>query len=98
MSDHDSDPPRTGNGGVPEHPAPARSTPSGTGTIRHYLAEKGFGFIARYGEPDVFFHVADLVDRNMAVEIGLKVRFDLEPSDRKPGSFVAVRVQRYGEE
>ena len=95
---NNSEIPHNSNGGASERPAPAGSEASGTGTIKNYQAEKGFGFILRQGEPDVFFHVTDLADRDVAVEVGQKVRFDLEPSDRKPGSFVAVRVQRYGEQ
>ena len=96
MSDAASDTPHNSNGGAPQRPAPRGSLPSDQGTIRHYDAGKGFGFIVRYGASDVFFHVSDLVDGNIAVEIGQKVKFDLEPSPRKPGTFVAVRVQRYG--
>ena len=97
MSDDNAEIPHKSNSGSSERPAPAGPEASGTGTIKIYQAEKGFGFILRQGEPDVFFHVTDLVDRDVAVEIGQKVRFDLEPSNRKPGSFVAVRVRRSGE-
>ena len=96
MSEGATIPPHKQNGGAPERPAPLEPLPSGQGTIRYYLAEKGLGFIARNGELDLFFHVTDLVDGNLAVEISQKVCFDLEPSQRKPGTFVAVRVQRYG--
>lgn len=70
MSNDSSDTPRSTIGEVTDRPAPAESMPSGPGTIRHYQVEKGFGFIARFGEPDVFFHVIDLVDGQFSVEIG----------------------------
>jgi len=95
MNDDEAGTPFQGNGDMAGRPAPDEPSASGSGTIRSFLAEKGFGFIARYGEPDVFFHVTDLVDGQVAVEIGQKVRFELQPSARKPGAFVAVRVQRY---
>ena len=96
MSSSDSEHNRNGDTSKP--PAPDQTVPSGTGIIRNFVAERGFGFIARLGEPDLFFHVSDLVDSDIAVEIDQKVRFELEPSVRKPGAFVAVRVQRYGDE
>ena len=95
MSSSDSE--RNRNGGS-KPPAPPAAAESGTGIIRDFVAEKGFGFIAYQDEPDLFFHVSDLVDNDIAVEIGQKVCFELEPSVREPGTFVAVRVQRYGDE
>ena len=32
------------------------ATPEEEGTVKRYLEEKGFGFIARPGGPDLFFH------------------------------------------
>ena len=85
------------NGGS-KPPAPDQTVPSGTGIIKHYNATRGFGFIARHGDPDLFFHVSDIVDNDIAVEIGQCVRFEVTPSPRKPGLSVAVKVQRYGEQ
>ena len=67
---------------------------SGTGIISRYHADRGFGFIARYDAPDLFFHARDFVGGDTNIEIGLKVRFELAPSQRKPGMFEAVRIQR----
>ena len=86
------------NGDASKPPAPSASAGSGTGIISRYRADRGFGFIARYGASDLFFHAGDFVGGEVHIQIGLKVRFELEPSVRKPGTFVAVKVQRYGEE
>lgn len=92
MNDDTSEAPVQQNG---ETTAPSRSRQSETGVIKTYQAEKGFGFIAPDAGPDVFFHVTDLIDPNITVEVGQKVRFGLAPSKRKPGTFVAVEIQRY---
>ena len=86
------------NGDASEPPAPDETVRPGKGTIKHYNATRGFGFIARHGEPNLFFHVSDIVDNDIAVEIGQCVRFELASSPRKPDLFVAVKVHRYDEE
>ena len=43
----------------------------------------------------MFFHVTEIVDGNLAVEIGQKEYFDLAPGSKKPGAVVAGRAQRY---
>ena len=30
-----------------------------TGTIKRYFPDRGFGFIARHGQTDLFFHISD---------------------------------------
>ena len=62
------------------------------GTIKS-LTEKGFGFITPDGEDkDVFFHSSALVDVAFdALQVGDKVTFETEMSDKGPR---AVGVQR----
>ncbi len=63
-----------------------------TGTIKN-LTDKGFGFITPEGQTkDVFFHSSALVDVTYdELEVGDKVSFDTEQSDKGPR---AVNVQR----
>jgi CspA family cold shock protein len=51
-----------------------------TGTVKWFNAEKGFGFIAREGEPDVFVHFSAIQgDGYRTLEEGQKVEFDVGP-------------------
>ncbi len=55
------------------------------GTIKMFNAEKGYGFIHSEEGNDVFFHYSSLVmDGFKTAEVGEKVEFDLEESDRGP--------------
>ncbi len=61
------------------------------GTIKT-LTERGFGFIAREGEEDIFFHSNDLVDvRFDDLKEGDKVTFEVTTSNKGPK---AVEVSR----
>ena len=71
----------------------AGPSPEFTGRIKIWQAEKGFGFIARKGGPDVFCHVTSLTDRESVPEKGQHVRYQLEPSTKKPGTMAAVNVR-----
>ena len=73
--------------------AMAELSPEFTGWIRTWQAEKGFGFISRKGVPDVFCHVTSLADRECVPEKGQRVRYQLEPSSKKPGTMAAVNVR-----
>ncbi len=54
------------------------------GTIKT-LTERGFGFIAREGEEDLFFHSNDLVDvRFDDLKVGDKVNFEVSSSNKGP--------------
>jgi len=64
MNDVETSNGRAPNGGQPHPPAPTEPLTSGKGALRNFQAEEGFGFIARYGEPDVFFHVSDPLCRD----------------------------------
>ena len=51
-----------------------------TGTVKWFNAEKGFGFIAREGEPDVFVHFSAIQGSGYrSLEEGQRVEFDVGP-------------------
>jgi CspA family cold shock protein len=57
-----------------------------TGTVCAIKADKGFGFIALVGAPDLFFHFSDL-DKSLAFDESLRerrVEFDITESSRGP--------------
>ncbi len=62
------------------------------GTIKT-LTERGFGFIEREGEEDLFFHSNDLVDVNFDdLKVGDKVSFEVASSDKGPKAADVTRV------
>lgn len=59
------------------------------GIVKKWMADKGYGFIAREGQKDVFVHFTDIADdggdgkrRNLFE--GDRVEFEVEQSDRGP--------------
>ncbi len=63
-----------------------------TGTIKHWDAGKGYGFIVTSEDDDIFLHVNDLdvtIPAN-AVRVGMKVKFDVR-SDMKGDKAINVR-------
>jgi CspA family cold shock protein len=53
---------------------------SSTGTVKWFNAEKGYGFIARDGQPDVFVHFSAIVGEGYrSLTEGQKVEFDVAP-------------------
>jgi CspA family cold shock protein len=51
-----------------------------SGTVKWFNAEKGFGFIAREGEADVFVHYSAIQgDGYRSLEEGQRVEFDVGP-------------------
>jgi cold shock protein len=51
-----------------------------TGTVKWFNSEKGFGFIAREGEPDVFVHFSAIQGTGYrSLEEGQAVEFDVGP-------------------
>ncbi len=62
------------------------------GTIKT-LTERGFGFIGREGEEDLFFHSNDLVDlRFDDLKVGDKVTFEVSSSNKGPKAVEVSRV------
>jgi CspA family cold shock protein len=63
-----------------------------TGTVKFFNAEKGFGFISREGDKDVFVHYSNISgDGYKSLEEGQKVEFDVAPG-RKGEEAQNVRV------
>jgi CspA family cold shock protein len=63
-----------------------------TGTIKHWNADKGFGFAQRDGKPDIFIHIKDVSADVDELTIGQRVRFDVG-MDHRSGKARAIDVQ-----
>jgi len=80
--------------GPPQAPsAPPKGAPHvATGTVKWFNNEKGYGFIAREGEPDVFVHFSAIEGSGYrSLEEGQRVEFDVGPGKKGPEA-KAVRV------
>jgi cold shock CspA family protein/catechol 2,3-dioxygenase-like lactoylglutathione lyase family enzyme len=73
--------------GPPQAPsAPPKGAPHvATGTVKWFNNEKGYGFIAREGEPDVFVHFSAIEGTGYrSLEEGQRVEFDVGPGKKGP--------------
>ncbi|MDN4075337.1 cold-shock protein [Fictibacillus terranigra] len=62
------------------------------GTVKWFNAEKGFGFIEREGEEDVFVHFSAIQSEGFkSLDEGQKVTFDVQQGARGPQ---AANVQK----
>ena len=79
----------------PVRPAPVGSgRAGGDGTLKFYDARKGYGFIARAGQSDLFVHVTALSDIDPDdLADGLPVSYRVEPG-RRGEQAASVRVKR----
>ena len=56
-----------------------------TGTVKWFNAEKGFGFIAREGGPDVFVHYSEIDgDGFRSLEDNQRVTFEINQGAKGP--------------
>ena len=56
-----------------------------TGTVKWFNNEKGYGFIAREGEPDVFVHHKAIQMQGFrSLQEGQKVEFDVTQGQKGP--------------
>ena len=63
-----------------------------TGTVKFFNAEKGFGFISRDGEADLFVHYSNIQGTGYrSLQQGQRVEFDVAPG-RKGQEAQNVRV------
>lgn len=65
------------------------------GTIVKWNADRGFGFIRPdlSSEPDVFAHIAELVDEDLEeLPEGVRVQYETVRSKRRPGTFEAREI------
>jgi len=66
--------------------------PLATGTVKFFNADKGFGFISREGEDDLFVHFSNIQgDGYKSLQEGQQVEFDVAPG-RKGEEAQNVRV------
>jgi len=62
------------------------------GTVKTFNVEKGFGFISRPGEQDVFVHHSNIVGEGFkSLSVGQSVEFEIGPG-RKGDEARNVRV------
>ena len=69
-----------------------------TGTVKWFNAEKGYGFIAREGAPDVFVHFSAIQgDGYRSLNEGQRVEFDVAPGRKGEEVFhqKLARVQSF---
>ena len=61
------------------------------GTVKFFNSEKGYGFISRDGDEDVFVHYSNIVGENYrTLDEGQRVEFDIGPG-RKGDEALNVR-------
>ena len=68
-----------------------------TGSIKFYVPQKGFGYVTVDGGHEAFFHYSQVKDELMALLVtnhyqDEPIVFDLEPSEKKEGEFVATNL------
>jgi len=63
------------------------------GRIKWFDAQKGYGFIEREGEPDVFVHYSALqMEGFKTIEDGAEVEFEVVLGEKGPAAANVVRV------
>ena len=66
-----------------------------TGTVKFFNAEKGYGFISREGQDDVFVHYSNIQGTGYrSLDEGQTVEFDVAPG--RKGTFSFTLVDQHG--
>ncbi len=64
-----------------------------SGTVKWFDGKKGFGFIEREGEEDVFAHFSAIQEDGFKnLEEGQEVEFEIEQGDRGPQAANIVKL------
>ncbi len=64
-----------------------------TGTVKWFNASKGYGFISREGEPDVFVHYSAIVGSGYrSLDEGELVEFTVAQGSKGPHAVDVVRL------
>lgn len=65
-----------------------------TGRVKWFDARKGYGFIARDGQEDVFVHFSSIeMDGYKTLDDGADVEFDIVTTDRGPQAARVCRAE-----
>ena len=63
------------------------------GKVKWFNAEKGYGFISREGDPDIFVHFSAIQQEGYkSLREGEEVEFELVQSERGPQAQHVIRV------
>ena len=57
------------------------------GRVKWYSREKGYGFVTTANDQDIFFHRANLVDRNTRLDEDDRVEFQVRQTNKGPEAF-----------
>ena len=63
------------------------------GTVKWFNNSKGYGFIAREGDPDVFVHYSAIEEQGFrSLEEGDRVEFSLEQTPKGPQASNVIKL------
>ncbi|EAQ34564.1 cold shock DNA binding protein [Nitrobacter sp. Nb-311A] len=63
------------------------------GTVVHWNAERGFGFVQRdTDQREIFVHISEVDEAYESLVLGQRIEFEIAESERKPGHPKCVNV------